>query len=322
MTDFTLKEIQRELLRSAYVAFFTERAPLDTRKLCTQHGWDTKLYERALDEGMGITARDSGHYEIQTTGIRIAEEWGLPDPDLIEKNDQIRAALLICFGEVYERDGPMGSVGHREALAEAEAATGASSGLVEANFDYLLQLHLLETHGGVSFFRLDRYHGMSAWLPLKKLKALSREFEAIRALEPQPRGRALEGLFQQLAEGEGWTVDTRVTAPGEEIDLVISREDSFYLVECRWWSDPIGARSIRDFQGKLRERSGVQGIFVSMSGFTKDAQELVERTTSDTPTLLFGRQDAEGALTGKRTLKDLLTEKKRSLVLRRQARWG
>jgi hypothetical protein len=127
----------------------------------------------------------------------------------------------------------------------------------------------------------------------------------------------------ELARTADWRVDESVLAPGEETDLILNRNDSFYMVECRWKKedDPVSAPEIRDFAGKLQKRAGIDGIFVSMSGYTSDATEWVEGITGQTPIVLVGPGDVVDLFTGTLGFNAMLTEKKRALVLQRKAPW-
>ncbi len=320
MSETPIQQMQGELLRRAYVAFFVEHQPFFARDVCVENGWDEGVFERAVDEADGLKRHDSARHRITAVGVLDAERRGLPDPHLVESNKRVRTALLCCFGEVNEREGRHASLDYREALARASAETGADPTLVEANFQFLLDYRELESRGSVSTFGLT-YLGLLAWRAWQRRDSLYKRFEGLRSTEPHARGREFNDLFGQLASGEGWAVDVSVNAPGEEIDVVMSREDSFYLVECKWWNEPIGTEHIRSFEGKLGDRLGVQGVFVSMSGFTKEARARAERTTGQTPMIFVGPVETAELFDGRRNLNELLVEKKRSLILKRQVAW-
>jgi hypothetical protein len=78
-----------------------------------------------------------------------------------------------------------------------------------------------------------------------------------------------------------------VRTSNEEIDIIISKEREYYLLECKWENKRIGARVIREVFGKLGNRADVRGIVISMSGFTKGAVEQVEKYANRKLTLIW-----------------------------------
>ena len=91
---------------------------------------------------------------------------------------------------------------------------------------------------------------------------------ALFKLTPQKRGHELEGLLVQIMKADGWECELNVRGRGEEHDIVIHRDREYYLIECKWHKAPIEPASIREFRDRVSSRVHVQGIFVSMSGYT------------------------------------------------------
>ena len=153
----------------------------------------------------------------------------------------------------------------------------------------------------------------------RKHTALERAFDALRELMPESRrGRSFQALFGQFARGEGWNVDESEGGSGEELDLVLSNGGLYYILECRWKADPVEAKEIRDFQGKLRKRSGVFGLFVSMSGYTAGATGEAVGGAGDAPTLFVGPGEIADLFARRLDFAGLLSDKRRQLVLRRE----
>jgi hypothetical protein len=201
------------------------------------------------------------------------------------------------------------------------AEPGVDEAIAAANHQFLWDGGLIDHPGSIGYFLITRT-GLAAVRDWRRQGSLRERFDALRdAPSPQARGRQFQGLFGELARNSGWRVDESVLGPGEEIDIVLNREDAFYLLECRWRHEPVGAKDIRDFAGKLRKRSGVQGVFVSMSGYTVDALHEVEAATGETPIVLLGPTEVADLFGGVIGFNDLLVDKKRSLVLRRKAPW-
>jgi hypothetical protein len=144
------------------------------------------------------------------------------------------------------------------------------------------------------------------------------QFDAIATLAPHPRGRALQILFADMAEQNGWSQEEGVRTSSEEIDVVISREREYFLIECKWERESIGASVIREFYGKLRNRAMTNGLMASMSGFTPPSVDQVRDYANDRLIILFGPRDICALMYGRATLTDLLNEKYDALVKRRE----
>ena len=112
-------------------------------------------------------------------------------------------------------------------------------------------------------------------------------------------------------------MEEAVASRGEELDVVIWRGDSCYFVECKWEKKPTSPKHLRDFSGKLAERTGVRGMFVSMLGFTEAAVEKARDRIGTTPMILLGPRDVEDLFNDDRKLGDLIEEKYRALVMRK-----
>lgn len=100
--------------------------------------------------------------------------------------------------------------------------------------------------------------------------------------------------------------------------MIVSRGRDFYLVECNWKKDPVGAAVIRELHGKLSNRVGVHGVCVSMSGFTCGTVEQVAKFANQKIILLFGPIDVNSMVCEDSQFDALLTEKYRALVTRQK----
>jgi hypothetical protein len=317
--------VKDELQRRLYEAFFAGQDRLLVREIQREYGWDDRVFWRALEDLSAehlANGLDSGpNYEITPEGIVAWEARGLAPPALRDSSNKARVAILQKYAAAYEEKGREGDLHGGQVVKEVVADAGLDETLVMANHDFLYNSGNLEHPGSMGFFRIAEV----AVEPLRdwsRRTARKERFDALAALDqPAERGRQFEELFAEVAEAAGWTVDPNVRGPGEEIDLVLSRDVTFHLLECRWWSDSVGTKEIRDFAGKLRKRAATVGIVVSMSGFTTDATAEVEGTTGETPIVLFGPQDVTDLFEGRKQLDEMLAEKRRSLIHRR-ARWS
>jgi hypothetical protein len=198
-------------------------------------------------------------------------------------------------------------------------ATSIDSVVVDANQEFLADIMELSRRSAAYRIASPGLTSLRAW---KRRGSFAQAFEALKtSTSPQERGRQFQKLVALLAREEGWRVDEGVLGPGEEIDVVLNRDDSFYLLECRWKGEPVEPKEIRDFTGKLQKRSGVQGVFVSMSGYTQEARNEVEVVAGDSPIVLVGPGEVADLFIGALNFNGMLTEKKRSLVLHRKAPW-
>lgn len=322
-----LAEITDELLRRLYMAHFPKQEPLFVRDVLLQHGWEEGLFWRAL-QGLSSTGlakmRDSGpRYEMQPKGVLAVEARRLIPEALILVQQQIRTALLAIFAEAYESRGPdeRGELHYRVARARATEETGADAALVDANLEFLFAAGYLRDPGTLGYFVIADVglHAVRQW---RVHSDLERAFDALKAVSPaSKRGREFQGLFGRLARAFGWMVDESEGGPGEEIDLILGEDDTYYLVECRWTAAAVEAKDIRDFQGKLRKRSGVFGLFVSMSGYTAGAVQEAQGSSGEAPMVLIGSGEVGGLFGGAVDLSEMLREKRRLLVLRREVPW-
>ena len=319
--------VKEGLLRRFYLAYFLAREWLAVRDAMREEGWNEDVTFRALEQmsrdGL-VRLRDSGpHYQLLPPGVLEAERRQLVPAEAIATHGRIRTAVLAKYAEAYEsaRTGER-SDRHCREIAQAVAAEAAvDEPLVEANHEFLFEAGYLSHPGSLGFFVIpDR--ALQAVREWRKHSALEDAFEALRQVVPEStRGRGFQSLFGQFARGEGWNVDEGAGGPGEELDLVLSNADLYYILECRWKAEPVEAKEIRDFQGKPRKRSGVFGLFVSMSGYTAGATGEAVSGAGEVPTLFVGPGEAADLFARRVNFADLLNEKRKLLVLRRAISW-
>jgi hypothetical protein len=122
------------------------------------------------------------------------------------------------------------------------------------------------------------------------------------------RGRLLERLTELVFTSNRYfdLVDKRVSTGDEEIDLVVKNgvntpfwnalQSPLFFIECKNWKDSVGAKELRDFEGKLRNHARLVkvGFFVSMNGFTKEvANELKRGSRESQHVVLLERKDLD-----------------------------
>jgi hypothetical protein len=273
------------------------------------------------DEGLIKLLSTGPQYEIEAAGVVRAEEAGLSPTHLTNLNNRVRAQLLGAYARLYDEEGPRTTHHYQAIETSAATDTGADTALVDANHQFLFDIGHLTHPSSMGYFAITDA-GLDAYGKWRQRTELLETFNALgQSDDPQERGRQFQRLFGQFASAESWSVEESVRNPGEEIDLILYRQDAFYLLECRWTREPVSPKHIRDFAGKLRKRAGVYGLFVSVGGFTNDARGEVETGSSDTPILLVGPQEIRDLFEGSLIFDDLLLEKKRFLVMQRRAGW-
>ncbi|MDT0309682.1 restriction endonuclease [Streptomyces sp. DSM 44917] len=110
-------------------------------------------------------------------------------------------------------------------------------------------------------------------------------------LSPQARGRHFEKWLQTLLSQENLSPKTSYRPDGEEVDGSFIRCGRVYLIEAKWWKDPVPASAIYQFKGKVDGKlSGTVGLFISMSGYSDDAVDAL-RVGKELNVVLFDRKD-------------------------------
>jgi restriction system protein len=103
-------------------------------------------------------------------------------------------------------------------------------------------------------------------------------FALFAETNPQKRGKALEGILNRLFKVEEILIHEAFTLRGhegegivEQIDGVIEMDGHVYLVEMKWWSEPLGVGDVSSHIVRLFGRGDARGIFISSSGYTEPA---------------------------------------------------
>jgi hypothetical protein len=94
----------------------------------------------------------------------------------------------------------------------------------------------------------------------------------------QKRGKALEGVLNRLFEAGGILIREAFTLKGlhgegiiEQIDGVIEIEGNLYIVEMKWWQEPLGVNEVSQHLVRIFNRGQTGGIIISASGYTGPA---------------------------------------------------
>ncbi len=132
----------------------------------------------------------------------------------------------------------------------------------------------------------------------------------------QNRGREFGKLLSELFNLESLEPRTSFRPRGEEIDGSFYFNGKFFLLEAKWWSKPTSASQIFAFKGKVNGKLiGTLGVFVSISGYSKDAANAVA-SGQDINIILFDQDDFEWCLNSEHGFKNILKFKLRAAAER------
>ena len=109
----------------------------------------------------------------------------------------------------------------------------------------------------------------------------------------QKRGKALEGILNRLFEVSGILVREAFTLKGsqregivEQMDSVVEIKGKLYLVEMKWWNEPLGPLEVSQHLVRIHSRGQACGIIISESGYTGPAINTCKDALRDTVIVL------------------------------------
>jgi Holliday junction resolvase-like predicted endonuclease len=315
------KQAQTEILRYLYSSYCKGHGlePVDVDSLTQDCGLDENAVWRELDllgeENLTryVVARG---VRLTTPGILYVEDCELAAVEQVNENRQARNKILDVLAKTREESG---FHAWRHWIQVASQADLDELSCVR-NIYVLIDIGLAQWIGPSQDLlritpeglrQVNEWHQRIRWM--KKYERLV----SLEGLTPQERGHELERLLVQIMEADGWECELNVRGRGEEHDIVIHRDREYYLIECKWHKAHIEAASIREFRDRVSSRK-VQGIFVSMSGYTEAALQDARERLSDCMVLLFGRKDVEALLSGNVTFTEFLNSKIDAIVKRRE----
>lgn len=304
------------ILQQLYEPFFTSFDGANLRYWREEQGFDRVAFDNLLgrmSEAGLITGWSGGFYRITGRGAVRAEALAVTPAELTLINQKARTDILFALAKVYEEKGRLYSAYKRD----LETELGVAGNIVTGNLKVLDELgYAAPAQNG--HYKITDF-GLSKVEEYRKTKGVADEFETISGLPAQRRGRALQKLVARMIGQQGWETDEGVRTSHEEMDVVVWREREYYLLECKWEKEPIEAGVIRELFGKLGNRVGVDGIVMSMSGFTKGAAEQAEGYAGQRVILLFGEDGIRKMVYGKEKFTNLLDIKYRQLATKRKA---
>ena len=134
--------------------------------------------------------------------------------------------------------------------------------------------------------------------------------------DPGRRGKALEGVLNRLFEAEDILIreafDRRDPETGrtiEQIDGAIELDGRVYLVEMKWWSEPLGRGDVSSHLVRVHHRGDVGGILISNSPYQRSAVADCKDALTTKTVVLVELREIVDVLNGDRTVRALLTAK-------------
>ncbi len=310
-------EVENITLRHLYEAFFSGERSYNLYKVREEVGWDDGAYWKVVDylthQHLIKAWMMGGNYIITSYGTIHAEENSLVPEELQKENQRIRTAALDILANIYEESESSFADVHIQTLTDK---IGVDAHSLVNNLEVLEDLDYVDPVT-MSSFEIT-YKGLDAVKEWRQRLGLVAEFERIFEMSPQPRGRALQKLFAKVVEKYGWSEEEGARTPHEEMDVIVHKEREYYLVECKWEKDPVEAPVVRELSGKLSNREGVQGMIVSMSGYTSGAIQQAEEYASSRVILFFGTEDVRSLIYKRSSFNVLLNSKYQQLITRRK----
>jgi hypothetical protein len=148
-----------------------------------------------------------------------------------------------------------------------------------------------------------RVHAYGKRALVNSLDQIKREYEELLnlpldsdAVEKRRRGFAFERLLMALFAIDDLEPRAGYRPEGEQIDGSIYLDGRVYLLEAKWHADPLPASTLYQFKGKVDGKlAGTIGIFISMSGYSKDAVDALI-LGKNLNVILFDRRDMDAAI--------------------------
>lgn len=308
-------DIANTILHRLYEARFGPEYEFMTNlhEIRSQEGWDENIFWKVVEQLQNeefIRPGPVASFKISAIGVIYAEENGIAPQELARKRRYDRGLLLDALAKIWEDPESSGEIDW-EQLSEMTGITGE---VLKENLKVIEDLGLVDFFGRrckITNSGLEEAH------KCKQKVHIQEEFERISKMEPHPRGLALQKLFAKVVKQYGWSQEESVRTAYEEMDVIIFRGREYYLVECKWEKNKVGARVIRELYGKLSNRADVRGVVVSMSGFTKGVTKQVQDYVANRVILLYSSGDVRSMVFERSTFDELLNAKYKALVTQR-----
>ena len=91
-------------------------------------------------------------------------------------------------------------------------------------------------------------------------------------------GEHYEILCRNLLQGQGWQVETTPATGDQGADLIADRDGRRVVIQCKFYSKPVGNKAVQEAYAALGFHAGDQGAVVSNAIFTRSAKQLADAT--------------------------------------------
>lgn len=147
-------------------------------------------------------------------------------------------------------------------------------------------------------------------------------FALFAETNPQKRGKALEAILNRLFKVEEILIREAFTLRGsegegivEQIDGVVEMDGHVYLVEMKWWNEPLGVGDVSSHIVRLYGRGDARGIFISSSGYTEPAVTTCKDALHQKVVVLCKLEEIVQLLDSEASLRVLLKDKVHAAIV-------
>jgi len=306
-------DIEHAILAALYAAWAISDGGCNLYSMREELGWSEGTFQKVIDrmeyENLIEPASVATHV-ITSRGIIYAEDNHLVSLERSQENKDCRTLLFEALAKLYDEKGPHAR-SHYMILARDQSL---DENLSMKNLHVLRVLGYLE-EPALGCYKLS-HKGLATFEDYEKRRGIADEFERVRGMQPQARGRALQKLLANVFEYQGWPQLEGLRTSNEEMDIIVNKGREYYFIECKWEKYPVQTEVVDKLVGKLVRRPDVKGIVASMSGFTKGIVEAVKSHANTRVILLFGPEDLQALIHGHVTLEALIDEKYREFATR------
>lgn len=137
----------------------------------------------------------------------------------------------------------------------------------------------------------------------------------------QRRGKALEAVLNDMFRAygvqvrEAFTRTVQSAGVVEQIDGVIALDGHTYLVEMKWWGEPLGPGEVSQHLVRLYQRSDVRGLIISYSDYTPAAIDVCRQALQQRVVALARLQELVTLLDQEKDLSAFLRAKVNAAML-------
>lgn len=248
---------------------------VDTIPLLCRAKKDVLTFFRACGVGEAQTtdlasrlARDPASinkYEITRTVLGRLNDLG--DVGLRARREAVRR---VCEWEDFTTSWPQDALKARGLVAQVRGMVN-----VKDSFTRLQQEQERERSDRLSE---QRRQAESSRKMREARESLRRRLGELKQLDdPHERGRRFETLLNEIFKLDGLSVRDSFTLrldsgqAAEQIDGLVALNTQLYLVEAKWWKDPLGVDGVAQHLVRVYGRADVHGLIISASGYAPPA---------------------------------------------------